>query len=124
MYMIVCLPLFVLGVGCGASVSTLVLHGGCRGCRDRAGSREEGVETEQSDAVVSLNPLLNSEARNPLTGWTYTSQPESPATCGMFVTNIIRKYGRPKAANSVQPAKEKVKFEFSDDDDKRVWTLQ
>lgn len=83
------------------------------------------IETEQSNAVmVSLKPLLNSEARNPLTGWTYTSQPESPATCGVFVTNIIRKYGRPKAANSVQPAKEKVKFEFSDDDDKRVWALQ
>ena len=80
------------------------------------------IETEQSNAVmVSLKPLLNSEARNPLTGWTYT---ESPATCGVFVTNIIRKYGRPKAANSVQPAKEKVIFEFSDDNDKRVWALQ
>ena len=94
---------------------------------------ENGTEQRYAPLVaVSLDPLLDPlrQDRTPLTGWTYTSQPELPASRGTFVTNILRKYGRPRtdpggsAAKGTKPAKEKVKFEFSNDVDKRVWVLQ
>ena len=59
---------------------------------------------------------------SPLTGWTHTRKPGSPALCGSFTNAICRKYGRQR--NAQKPTRSKqVMFEYSGDIDKQIWRM-
>jgi hypothetical protein len=88
------------------------------------------VETQTEPGPLVVLSLAHMKPNSlALSGWTYTSQPGSQASCGIFVNSIVGKYGRQRTDTNIStdktkkiPQQQVARFEYSQDDDKQVWT--